>query len=168
MKYIVIHGEINKGWELSNDLKLRCDTARDLRKFEKVICTGGIFQESQQGIPVSVAMKSYLGISNVITEDESITSIDNVEKLLPYFKDTDEITVITSWYHIVRMKFIWKYIGKRNVTLIGSPASFTLKRLFLELLGLYSAVLYSLGFTGRELRFRKKCRILTTLISETI
>lgn len=167
MKYIVIHGEINKGWELSNDLKLRCDTARDLRIFEKIICSGGIFKESQQGIAVSSAMRVYLGLTDVLVENESITSIDNVERLLPYFKDTDEITVVTSKYHVLRMKFIWKYIGKRNVTLIGSPSSFTLKRMFLELLGLYSALLYAVGFTGREMRFRKKCRILT-LISETI
>lgn len=167
MRKIIVHGELNNGMMLSNDLKLRCDKARSINLFEPIICSGGIFQESQQGIPVSIAMKSYIG-GNVIAETESITSIDNVERLLPYLKPNDQIIVVTSWYHIPRMKFIWKYIGKRKVVIIGAKASFTFKRMFLELLGIYSATLYALGYTEREMKFRNNCRTLTNLVTETI
>lgn len=153
---IVIHGEQNFGYELSKDLKARCDKALEIRKDKEIIvCTGGLFNKEQQGTPVAVAMKEYIGSKNpfiwIITEEGSITSIHNVECL----SSLPEATVVSSYYHIPRLWLIWK-MTKTKVRFVGAPCSFTLKRFFLELLGIFTFLLYIVGFKSRELNFRKK------------
>lgn len=158
---IVIHGHQNYGYALSKDSQARCDKAleffstRLLSWKDCIYCTGGLFNDKQQGVPVSVAMKRYLEFLgcpvHIFTEEVSITSIHNVEVLsfLP------EATVISSWYHIPRLKMIWK-MNRTKTQFVGAPCSWTFKRFFLELLGIYTFVLYALGFKNRELNFRKK------------
>lgn len=160
---IVIHGEMNYGYALTKDLQARCDKALELfntpmRSWnDKIICSGGLFHPNQQGVPVSVAMKHYLEYIGcdvpIYTEKRSITSIHNIERVdawkLPH------AIVISSWYHIPRLWLIWK-MSKTEVRFVGAPCSFTLKRFFLELLGIYTFILYALGFKSRELDFRKK------------
>jgi hypothetical protein len=168
---IIIHGEMNYGFALSKDLQERCDKALEFLEEDVstifglslkrkniswktcIYCTGGIFHPKQQGIPVSLAMKRYLQFMNcpveVFTEEKSITSIHNVERMM----DIDEATIISSRYHLPRLKFIWSMTNTKT-KFIGSKCSLSLKRIGLELLGIYSALLYGFGFTGRELRFR--------------
>lgn len=151
---IVIHGEQNYGYALSRDCQARCDKALTL-KADAIYCSGGLFNKSQQGVPVSLAMRHYLQYMNcpvpVYSEIKSITSIHNVEQMEWIL----EATVISSWYHIPRLWLVWK-MTKTKTRFVGAPCSFTLKRFFLELLGIYTFLLYILGFKGRELNFRKK------------
>lgn len=159
MKYIVIHGHHNYGYHLSPDSVARCNTALKIRTDETIICSGGLFFPDQEGITVSKAMSHYLGI-DCIQENKSITSIENVEEIIKMINITDELLVVSSWYHIPRLWLIWKLIGKRKVKLVPAPAYIPFSRLFLELLGMYTALLYWLGLPKRELLFRKKRAII--------
>lgn len=180
---ILIHGEMNHGYALSKDLQARCDKALEFLEEDVsmifglslkrkdtswktcIYCVGGLFHPSQQGVPVSVAMKRYLEFMNcdvpIFTEEESITSIHNVERMswLP------EATIISSYYHLPRLKFIWSMTNTKT-KFVGAKCSLSLKRIGLELLGIYSALLYGLGFTDREMRFRKDCRTVSILVAE--
>jgi len=173
----IIHGEMNYGYALSKDLQARCDKAlevleedvstifglslkrKDISWKTCIYCVGGLFHHSQQGVPVSVAMKRYLEFMNcdvpIFTEEESITSIHNVERM----KWIPEATIVSSYYHIPRLKFIWSMTDTKT-KFIGAKCSLTLKRIGLEILGIYSALLYGMGFSGRELRFRSKHRLV--------
>ena len=143
---------MNYGYALSKDLQARCDKA--LEVLEEDVST--IFGLS---LKRKVAMKRYLEFMNcdvpIFTEEESITSIHNVERMswLP------EATIVSSYYHIPRLKFIWSMTDTKT-KFIGAKCSLTLKRIGLEILGIYSALLYGMGFSGRELRFRSKHRLV--------
>lgn len=165
MKYIIIHGHNNFGLTLTDDLYRRCNKALSITA-DAIYCSGGIFFNSQNNIPVSVAMKKYLtGATSlpITTEEYSVTTIENVERLLPYFNSSDELVIISSWYHLPRLFIVWKTLGKHlSTSFIGSSARFSIKRLFLEILGIYSVLLYISGFTKRELDFRNKRTIQNT------
>ena len=162
----IIHGEMNYGYALSKDLQARCDKAIEIFKNrwtsynDCIYCVGGLFHPSQKGVPVSVAMKHYLeymgcDVPMIFTEEDSITSIHNVERM----KWVPKATIVSSYYHIPRLKFIWSMTDTKT-KFIGAKCSLTLKRIGLEILGIYSALLYGMGFSGRELRFRSKHRLV--------
>jgi len=163
---VVIHGEMNYGYALTKDLQARCDKALTL-KADVIYCSGGLFHPSQQGVSVSVAMKRYLEYMGcdvpIFTEEDSITSIHNVERMAWL----SSATIVSSYYHLPRLKFIWSMTDTKT-KFVGAKCSLSLKRIGLEFLGIYSALLYGLGFTEREMRFRKNCRTVVNLITETI
>lgn len=166
MEYIIIHGELNRKWQLSEELKRRCDyalVAAPQNNSVIVCCTGGTFSKEQEGIPVSVAMRRYLKNSNihlrVFVEGHSLTTIDNVEKLIPKLLPSDKITVITSTYHVPRTKLIWSLLGRKlHVVVKGAPSKLTFLKFATEVAAIAITLLYAFHFKGLELWFRKKHR----------
>lgn len=166
MEYIIIHGELNRKWQLSEELTQRCDYALVTASQNNSVilcCTGGTFSKEQEGIPVSVAMRRYLKNSNiqlrVFIEGQSLTTIDNVEKLIPKLLSTDKITVVTSTYHVPRTKLIWFLLGRKlHVVVKGAPAKLTFLKFGTEVVAIVITLLYAFQFKGLELWFRKKHR----------
>ncbi len=152
---IVIHGEQNFGYNLSETTRARCDKALTL-KCDGIICSGGLFNKGQLGVPVSQAMKAYLKgrtETPIYTEEVSLTSIHNVE-VLSYLR---EATIVSSWWHIPRLYLIWKMTNTKT-KFVPAKGSLSIKRFFLELLGIYTYLLYLIGFK-RELNFRNNRKI---------
>lgn len=99
-------GGVNKDKQkdsLAWDTLLRLDKVILLFKMgfiEKIICTGGIFQENQK-IPASKLMKNYLikhnvPSSKINTEEKSVDTIENIKFTLEILKNQGLLNNITS------------------------------------------------------------------------
>lgn len=109
-RILIIHGHENDGKRLSEDAKARCRLADNIAygygypegplppydesPVSEIIFSGGLFSKNQNGIPNSQAMKNYLemirlscfhdSVRPLLTEEsKSLTTIDNVEKIIP-------------------------------------------------------------------------------------
>ena len=166
MKTIIIHGHQNEGFRISQDSIDRCFKALEFFKTvkaERIICTGGLFDSHQLGIRNSHAFKVWLvarvlPADVILEENESITTIDNVLKTVCLLKPEDIVYVITSNYHCLRTKLIWKLIGKRKIILLSAKSKITFQKIFSELIGIIVVFCWSFGFRFPELYFRKKER----------
>ncbi|HNV97105.1 MAG TPA: YdcF family protein [bacterium] len=164
MKILIIHGNTNNKYSLSEDSKTRCDLAIDLiRKnhYDRIIVTGGIFDKSQEGVSVARAMKHYLESQwleeHIEVEEQSLTTIHNVELLMKTIKPEDDVHAVTSDYHVFRTWLIWLLIAKRLIKVIGAKSKIALimlKKLFVELLGIGVVVAYFFKIKFPELYFR--------------
>lgn len=163
-KVLIIHGHGNRSWILSNDSSNRCEQALSVvhQGFNQIICSGGLFNERQRGIPVSLAMKTWLaphlGDIEIVAEKESLTTIHNSEMCLKLLSPGDDLFVVTSGYHAWRTKMIWKLIGKRKITLVPVASKISFSKLLTELIAIGVTLCYFIGFKWPERYFRQKCR----------
>ncbi len=176
---LAIHGNTNCGYTLSNDSKARADKAIELilekikenpREEITLYISGGLFNKSQQGITVAKAIKTYIqGVLlskcvfiKIITESESLTTIDNVERLCKWLKNGD--IVITSHYHSFRTKLIWKLIGKKHINVISSYSNEKIveliPKLVVEVVGVIITIAYWMNIRWPELYFKAKDRTI--------
>lgn len=179
---LTIHGNANQGYILSDDSKSRADKAIELilQKIEEnpheeitLIITGGLFHPSQGGVAVSEAIRKYIqdiifskGIFiKIDIEPCSLTTIDHAERLSKDLIDGDML--ITSDYHVIRTRLIWRLIGKKRLNVIGakSMSEISLKniiilipKLIVETIGIVVTIAYWIGFKWPELYFRAKSR----------
>lgn len=168
MKVIIVHGCGNCGFVLDGDSTDRIKKTLELLRmgsYDTIIVTGGIFKESQKNISVAHAMKHTLENCWVTEESikvgaQSLTTIDNVEKISSLINNEDDLTVVTSNYHVFRTQLIWLLVGKRNVKVIGANSKITLKKLFIEVVGIGITIAYAINFKWPELYFRAKVRTI--------
>jgi uncharacterized SAM-binding protein YcdF (DUF218 family) len=120
---IVLGNAVRDDWSLSPVLQGRVDEALDLYRkgqVKKIFVSGGIGLENK--IPEGEAMKAYLVKKGVNSED---VIIDN-DGINTYYTAIDFITlnkqekyhsavVVSSFYHILRSKYILKKLGYKNV-----------------------------------------------------
>jgi len=166
LKTIIIHGHTNQGFRLSEDSIDRCLVAIDFfnkKKVNRIICTGGLFNYKQKGISNSCALKNWLINKNIpaeiiIKENKSLTTIDNVERVSLLLKPEETIYVISSNYHYLRIKIIWKLISKKRAVILLAKSKITFKKLIIEIIGLLVVFFWSFGFRFPELFVRKKFR----------
>ena len=96
-----------------------------LNKFSesKVIVTGG--QGVDEVVSEASVMKKYLvehGINSdrILVEDKSTSTFENLNNSKKFIKDTEEIMIISSRYHLFRAKMLAFRVGFKKVNLIGS------------------------------------------------
>ncbi len=126
--YLVVLGYKLIGDLLSLTLIMRLDKAYKYLINNpncKVILSGGKIKNSS--IPEAIAMEEYLlkkGISKdrIIKEMCSLDTIDNIKYCKDIIKGNPKITIISSRYHILRVRMICKFLGM-NAKFIGSNSS---------------------------------------------
>ncbi len=168
MKTIIIHGHTNIGLRISKDSKNRCLKAIKLFKQTRnvrIICTGGLFNPQQRGINTSHALSTWLFYRNIprekiIEEDQSVTTIENVEKTIKLLGPEETVYVVTSNYHYLRTKLIWKLVGRRKVIIFSAKAKISLKKILTEIIGVTVVFCWYLGYKFPEFYIRKKLRII--------
>ncbi len=165
---MIIHGHTNNGTSLSEDSWRRCGKALgfiESNLVSKVICTGGIFSKSQNGVAISSAMKNWfkfkVNANETILEEESesLTTIDNCLKVIPKLKD-EKVYVVSSDYHAFRVKLIWRLIGKREIVFLSAESTnkISKEKIFVEIIGVAVMLLWVIGIKWPEMYFRKKAR----------
>ncbi len=170
MNILIVHGNTNVGASLSSDSLSRAKRAKeaiDTGKYDLVIVSGGIFEKSQYNTSIAEALQYYLksqGVKIPIRlESKSLTTIHNVELCLEILSKDDEITVITSDYHVPRTWQIWMLLARKKVKkiqIIGSRSHITLKKVLVEIIGLDVGLFYWLGWRWPEMYFRNKARTI--------
>jgi hypothetical protein len=120
-KRIIVHGHGNKGFELSEESKRRCDLALRLAEHDSIVVfCGGIFSKKQYCISVAEAMQEYFWSQlkseqigcDVYTERESRTTIENVKNVIQNYIPNgywyyEELYIITSEFHKPRTWLTW-------------------------------------------------------------
>jgi uncharacterized SAM-binding protein YcdF (DUF218 family) len=170
MKIIIIHGNLNRGSTLNEDSIDRANKALEIletNSYDSILVTGGIFERFQGNISVAKAIKNYLETKRVLLpveiEEESLTTIHNVELSAKIINSKDEVTVVTSNYHVPRTWLAWRLIGKRNIKIVGANSKITPKKFFIEFIGIGVVIAYFLGFKWLELCFRAKARTIKAI-----
>ncbi len=168
LKTLIIHGHSNSGLKISQDSKNRCLKAIELfnkTKFDRIICSGGLFSSQQMGFKNSYALRNWLIHKNVtskiiIEESQSLTTIDNVEKTIKLLTPEETIYVVTSNYHYLRTKLSWKLVGKRKVIVLLAKSKITFKKILIEAIGILIVFCWYFGYKFPELYVRKKFRLI--------
>ena len=162
---LVVHGHQNQGWNLSYDAEARCRKAIELirsdQPFDRIICSGGLFSPEQQGVTIAAAMAQRIReeIVNIDIEEEgeSLTTIDNCEKVIQMVGKDNNIFVISSDYHALRTMVIWDLAGKK-IKFVSALGRKTVKKYIVEVIGIAVAICWGLGLKWPEMYFRQKAR----------
>ncbi len=162
---LIIHGHENEGWALSFDAESRCRKAIEIicsnQPFDRVICTGGLFSPKQQGITIAAAMARHIRerIVNIDIEEEgeSLTTIDNCEKVIQMVGKDNNLFVVSSDYHALRTIIIWDMAGK-EIKFVSAPGQKTVKKYLVEIVGIAVAICWGFRFKWPEMLFRKRAR----------
>ncbi len=161
---LIILGHENEGWALSFDAEARCRKAIELIRsgyqFDRVICTGGLFSEKQRGITNAAAMARRIRQEITIEieeENESLTTIDNCEKVIEMVGKDNNFVVISSDYHAVRTILIWHLAGKK-IQFVPVAGQKSIQRYTVETIGIAVAICWHLGFKWPEMLFRRTFR----------
>ncbi len=162
---LVVHGHENEGLTLSFDAESRCRKAIDLirsdQPFDRVICTGGLFSPKQQGVTIAAAMACRIR-ENIVNidieeEDESLTTIDNCEKVIQMVGKDNNFFIVSSDYHALRTIIIWDLADKK-IRFVSAPGQRSVKKYLVEVVGIVVAICWGFGFKWPEMSFRKRAR----------
>ncbi|MFA7117944.1 MAG: ElyC/SanA/YdcF family protein [Sphaerochaetaceae bacterium] len=162
---LIIHGHENEDWTLSFDAEARCRQAIKIicsdQPFDRVICTGGLFSPKQQGVTIAAAMARRIReeITNldIEEENESLTTIDNCEKVIQMVGKDNNFFVISSDYHALRTIIIWDLAGKK-IKFVSAPGKKSIKKYLVEVVGIAVSICWGFGFKWPEMFFRKRAR----------
>lgn len=162
---LIIHGHENEGLTLSFDAESRCRKAIEIicsdQPFDQIICTGGIFSPKQQGVTIAAAMARRIReeIVNIEIEEEneSLTTIDNCQKVIQMVGKDNNFFVISSDYHNLRTIIIWD-LANQKIKFLPALGQKSLKKYLVEVVGIAVAICWGFGFKWPEMFFRKKAR----------
>ncbi|TSC96071.1 MAG: hypothetical protein Athens101410_224 [Parcubacteria group bacterium Athens1014_10] len=127
---------------------------------DKIIVTGGSFCPGQK-LPAAEVMKRWLikkGVlsKKIIKEDKSVDTIENIDNTFSLLsKSTLEFFAVSSWYHLPRIRFIFK---TRKLKARFIPAKGSIKSAICEPLFLLITVLdpYGKGWLNQLNKRRRK------------
>ncbi len=167
---LIIHGNGNEGWQISPDSFARCNRGLEILAanphIKEIFCTGGSFVKSQKGIKNSDACANYLRFRGVskdidIREIDAKTTIDDALNSLPYIGPDDIVHIVTSDYHLGRTRDAWMMVAKKQVKLYWAPSGeITLRRQFIECVGMLIVAAYAKGFKFPENAYKRLCRTI--------
>ena len=122
---IILGNRVYADGHLSSWLKGRTDKALQLyreKKVKKIFASGGISSKEDGGYPEGDAMKKYL-IQHGIPDEDIIS--DNYGRNTYYTaknylewnkkKNYQSVIVVSQFYHITRIKYIFRRLGAKNV-----------------------------------------------------
>lgn len=166
MKIIVVHGNGNQGYALSQDSVDRCREAISLYYSigaDRVICSGGLFSLNQKGVGIGLALNSWfinhgLNPTAIVIEDSSLTTIHNVEMVSKMVSGDDIIYAVSSNYHSGRVNAAWKLIGKRKIIFVPAASRITVRKILVEAIGILVLIVYRYGWKFPELFYRQTRR----------
>ncbi len=137
MDIVIVHGnKIRKDGSISFDYKSRLDTAINTAKensCDLIVITGGSVRKGFES-------DSYYGFQyikdltdiNTILEQESKTSVENIlftVNILKGIKKIGRVYVVSSDYHILRLRYLYKNLFKvkfKEIFFVGSKSSFSM------------------------------------------
>ena len=90
-------------------------------------------------------------------EGESLTTIDNCEKVIQMVGKDNNFFVISSDYHALRTMVIWDLAGKK-IKFVSALGRKTVKKYIVEVIGIAVAICWGLGLKWPEMYFRQKAR----------
>jgi len=138
--YIIVLGARVNGTKVSRNLKYRLDAASGYYKDNpgcKIIVSGG--QGMGEDITEGKAMKDYLvkqGINpgNIITEEKSANTDENLKYSMDIIKDKKaSVVIVSNNFHIYRAKKIAEKQGYENVSGIGTwTVAFTIPNCYVR------------------------------------
>ncbi len=163
MKIIVVHGNENRGYALSQDSVDRCKETISLYHSigaDRIICSGGFFSLSQKEVGIGLAINSWflshgLESADIVVEDTSLTTIHNVEMVSKMMGKDDIVYVVSSDYHSRRVRLIWNLIGKRKIIFVSAKSRITIKKILVEVIGMMIVIFYHFGWKFPELFYRR-------------
>ena len=130
MVYYVIFGyKLNKNNNIHQILKNRLDFfIKKYKKGDKVILSGGNTNKNThtEAYIMSKYIRKHIDISknDILLENKSLNTIQNIFFTFKLFKriNINKLTVISSIWHLNRIKKIIDYVSERsfNITLLGS------------------------------------------------
>ena len=163
---LIVHGHENQGWTLSSDAESRCRKAIEIvrsdQPFDRVICTGGLFSQGQQGTTIAAAMahriREEIVNINIEEEGESLTTINNCEKIIQIVGKDNNFFVISSDYHALRTMIIWDLLADKKIKFVSALGQKTIKKYLIELVGIAVAICWGFDFKWPEMFFRRRAR----------
>ena len=134
MNIVIILGEkLNRDGSISSILKHRLDKFINMRNKRKynIIVSGGKVEKKAHHTEAYKMKKYLINIGNIskdkiITENKSQNTIENalfLKKIISKYSNIKSITIITSKFHIKRVKYIFNYYFKTLNTTIHFLAS---------------------------------------------
>lgn len=148
MKTILIHSNSNRNKALTNDFQTRLDQAMVIAKekdIDSILITGGV-RDSKNKTESDIALE-YISkdcTSNIFIESRSKTSVENIvysQNILKDFINLEELIVVSSDYHLPRLRYLYKKHFKLDIpkiSFLGSKSGFTiLKRMYEYILYIY-------------------------------
>lgn len=144
-KIILVLGAPNdERGNLSQIAMDRLDCVFELSRYNdscKILCSGGFGGFNPTDLPHATYGKAYLMLKGIPNQDFlpfalSAHSVDDIRKALPILEEEqpDVVMLVTSDFHMARIKILWNIIAPKNFPIIFISAVSSLDMQQLEVL----------------------------------